>query len=100
MVPRMDDPQIDWQTAHVDTDVTLTVSVTGDVDDVWMDSFDTVLGYLSEETRGGVWGDVAAAPQTIRVRKVGPGSTSALKDFLEAAVREANSLSAKERVDQ
>jgi hypothetical protein len=50
-----------------------------------------MLSLLMRETRGGVWADVRLIRDAIVVEGVEKGSEAALKEFLEAVVRQANS---------
>lgn len=92
--------QIEWSQASVDGSGSLTVPLLGEWDDDWNDSFNEMLSFLMQETRGGVWGHVRLIRDAIVVEEVEKGSETALKEFLEAVVRQANSDVARRKNDQ
>jgi hypothetical protein len=81
---------IDWTSAEVDADGTLTVTIGGETDDAWMDGLDSTLGWMLQETHEGSWGEITYGPETFRVKAVDEGSVIALRHFLDDAVRHAN----------
>jgi len=83
--------QIEWSQATVDGSGALTVPLLGERDEDWNESFNQMLSILMRETRGGVWADVRLIRDAIAVEGVEKGSEAALKEFLEAVVRQANS---------
>jgi hypothetical protein len=84
----MPDCAIDWSTATVENG-TLGVQLTGAPDEVWRQSFDSVLQPLQQGARG-VWGHISLVSDEIRVNDVEDGSVTALASFLETVVHQAN----------
>lgn len=81
---------IDWSSAEVDADGTLAVKITGEVDDAWMDALVRTLEWMQGESHGGDWGEITYGPETFRVGGVVENSVTALRQFLDDAVRHAN----------
>jgi len=91
---------INWETAEVNDDGTLTVGLTGENESGWNQSFDWILEPLMRESRGGVWGRVVLSGDKIVVHDVGgDDSVKPLQDFLESVVRQANSDLAHRKVE-
>jgi len=86
----MDERQIDWSSAVVDADHTLTVALSGGLDPDWNKSFGRIMRPLQRETPEGSWGEVRLMRGALQVTGVQDGSEGALRDFLETAVRQAN----------
>lgn len=93
----MDQRRIDWSNAEVDSAGTLTVEISGEADDVWMEALIRTLEWMEGETREGGWGEVGYSPNTFRVEGVAEDSVVALRKFLDDALRHANEAAAQER---
>lgn len=93
----MERRRIEWSSAEVDASGTLTVAITGEVDDVWMDGLIRTLGWMQGESRGGGWGEISYGPDTFRVEGVSEDSVAALRQFLDDAVRHANDAAGQDR---
>jgi hypothetical protein len=81
-----DMPELDWSAASVQAG-TLTVELTGEVDDDWGQTFSRTLALLSS---AGSWGKPAFDSGTVCVEDVQEGSEDSLRFALDAAVQEAN----------
>ena len=81
-----DQPQLDWSAAEV-SDGTLTVKVTGELEDEWEQTFARTLALLSTS---GTWGAVAFKKGKVTVDEVQEGSEDNLRFALDGAVQEAN----------
>ena len=93
----MDQRRIEWSSGKVDSAGTLTVEISGEADDVWMEALIRTLEWMEGETREGRWGEVDYSPNTFRVEGVAEDSVVALRKFLDNAVRHANETAAQER---
>jgi hypothetical protein len=78
-----------WSEATVERG-TLSVQLTpsDDPDWAWAEAFDSVNGWMSRETRGGIWGAAVLTPDGIMVEEVVEGSEAALRQFLDSVVRQ------------
>jgi hypothetical protein len=84
----MDAPHLDWSAAEVH-DAALSVSVSGDVDKDWAETFGRTLVLLSSDSD---WGPVAFKRKsgTVTVENVPEGSEDKVRFALDAAAQEAN----------
>jgi hypothetical protein len=89
--------RIEWSSAEVDADGTLTVAIAGEVDDIWMDGLISTLDWMEGESRTGGWGEISYGPETFRVENVSEDSVAALRQFLDDAVRHANGAADHDR---
>jgi hypothetical protein len=76
------------------------VPLTGSDNAAWTGAFQTVNGWLSQETRGGVWGAVTLNPDTITVEQVEEGSEDALRQFLDGLVQQTERELERRRADE
>jgi hypothetical protein len=90
-----DTPELNWTAASVQ-DETLTVELTGEVDDDWGQTFARTLALLSS---AGAWGKPAFDSGTVTVEDVQEGSEDSLRFALDAAVQEANAHHAESDED-
>lgn len=93
----MDQRRIDWSNAEVDSAGTLTVEISGEADDIWMEALIRTLEWMEGESREGRWGEVDYSPNTLRVEEVAEDSVVALRKFLDDALRHANKAAAEDR---
>jgi hypothetical protein len=81
-----DQPQLDWNAAEV-REGTLTVKVSGEVDDEWEQTFARTLALLSSS---GTWGSVGFKKKKVTVEGLQEGSEDNVRFALDGAVQEAN----------
>jgi hypothetical protein len=93
----MQQRRVDWSSAEVDSVGTLTVEISGEADDVWMEALIRTLDWMESETHGGSWEHIDYAPSTFRVEGVSEDSVDLLRKFLDDAVRHANEAAAHDR---
>jgi hypothetical protein len=84
----MDAPQLEWSAAEV-RDGSLSVSVSGDVDKDWANTFTRTLALLSSDSD---WGPAAFKRKSgaVTIEHVPEGSEDKIRFALDAAVQEAN----------
>jgi hypothetical protein len=87
-----DEPQLDWNAAEV-RDAKLTVSVDGEIEDDWEQTFARTLALLSS---GGAWGSVSFKKGKVTVEGVQEGSEDNVRFALDGAVQEANAHHAQD----
>jgi hypothetical protein len=87
-----DQPELDWSAAKVQ-EGKLSVTVAGETDDEWEQTFARTLALLSS---GGTWGSVGFKKGKVTVEDVQEGSEDSVRFALDGAVQEANAHSADE----
>jgi hypothetical protein len=87
-----EEAQLDWSGAQV-SDGTLSVTVTGDFDDEWAQTFARTLALLSSS---GTWGSVDFKKRKVTVEGVEEGSEDNVRFALDGAVQEANAHHAED----
>jgi hypothetical protein len=90
-----EEAQLDWSGAQV-SDGTLSVKLTGDVDDEWAQTFARTLALLSSS---GTWGSVEFKKRKLTVEGVEEGSEDNVRFALDGAVQEANAHHADDDAD-
>jgi hypothetical protein len=86
------EPALDWSSAEV-SDGTLKVTLSGDHDDDWDETFVRTLALLSS---GGAWGRPAFKKSKVTVEGVEEGEEDSLRFALDGAVQEANAHQAQD----
>jgi len=93
----MDIREVDWSTAEVSGQCTLTVVLIGDSSEPWCKEFTAVAGLLGAASHNHLWGEVGA-----RAKKTGdqivvkeleiddPEHVERLREFLDAVARQAS----------
>ena len=93
----MDIREVDWSTAEVNGQRTLTVVLVGDSDVRWCKEFTAVAGLLDAASHNHLWGEVGArakkAGDQIVVKELeidDPEHVERLREFLDAVARQAS----------
>jgi hypothetical protein len=93
----MDIREVDWSTANVSEEGTLTVGLSGKSDKHWCDAFTTVAKLLDAASHNHLWGQVVArsakGSDRIIVEELqtgDPGHVRSLREFLGAVARQAS----------
>ena len=89
--------KVDWSTAEVNGQRTLTVVLVGDSDVRWCKEFTAVAGLLDAASHNHLWGEVAArakkAGDQIVVKELeidDPEHVERLREFVDAVARQAS----------
>ena len=93
----MDVRKVDWSTAEVNGQRTLTVVLVGDSDEHWCEEFTAVAGLLDAASHNHLWGEVGArakkAGDQIVVKELeidDPEHVERLREFVDAVARQAS----------